>query len=528
MAEKPVARVAVAAFFLAIAFTSPSLGSERPTALQALDEEIAIAGIHERLAGEPVPEVSILRNVRVVDPVDRTVKDGQSVIVSLGAIYWVGDAASEPDVGDATIIDGGGKFAAPGLTDMHIHTESAADWLLNVANGVTTVREMDGFPWMLAAREKANAERLLAPTMYVAGTIINYAPLGGYAVTPKDSFATRRTVRAQRACGYDFIKIHNLVPKRIFDAVADEAKRENIDLVGHVPNWNEVRYAADHGMRTMEHLKGWLNDRNLKLGDTDYAVAGRDDLWVTPAEYAVRNFADHKRMAAMASAPEARFVPARRRAEWAEIAAAPETPGFRANLEAHAIRREIMTALVKQGAHFLAGTDAATYPFQVMGFALIEEMRLLLAAGVPQDEVFRAATVNAAAAMRAETDFGRIEKGMRPDIVLLDTNPLYDVAAYAENEGVMVRGRWLSRAALDVALAELAALYADDAPRSKAKLLAIVDAAEEAVRGGFVFNARILIEAGEAFRTIGEKDAAARIEALAVNPEVGPCAAEVH
>jgi hypothetical protein len=113
--------------------------------------------------------------------------------------------------------------------------------------------------------------------------------------------------------------------------------------------------------------------------------------------------------------------------------------------------------------------------------------------------------------------------------VLLGENPLDDVAAaYAANEGVMLRGRWLSREALDPALEKLAALYADDAPRSKAKPAAVAEAAEAAVRNGFVFNARILAEAANALRAAGEKDAADRIAALRIAPDVGPCAAEVH
>lgn len=499
-------------------------------AVDTLREEIAISGILERLGSAPFPEVIVIRNVRIVDPVDRTVKDGQSIIASLGVIYWIGDAASEPDSGDATIVEGGGKFAAPGLTDMHIHTESASDWLLNIANGVTTVREMGGFPWMLAARERVGADRLLAPSMYVAGTIINFVPLEGYAVTPKDVFSARRVVRQQRACGNDFIKVHNFVPQRIFDAVADEAKRENMDLVGHAPRRIEVRYAADRGMRTIEHLKGWLNDGTLKLGDTDYAAAKRADLWVTPTFYAYRNFDTAERMKEMAAAPEARFVPARKRKAWAETAAVAEDADAAAR-EAGPIRRAIVKALVAEQAQFLAGTDAANYPFQVMGFALIDEMQLLEDAGVPKDEVLKAATVSPAAAMRAGDDFGRIARGMRADVVLLEQNPLDNVAAYEKNEGVIVRGRWLERAKLDAALDELAGVYADGVktPRPKKGWAeALADKADRAVRGGFVFNARILREAADALRAAGEKSAAARIEDLAITPTSGPCAAEVR
>jgi hypothetical protein len=48
-----------------------------------------------------------------------------------------------------------------------------------------------------------------------------------------------------------------------------------------------------------------------------------------------------------------------------------------------------------------------------------------------------------------------IEPGLRADLLLLSENPLEDVAATRAIEGVMLRGRWLDRAALDALLAEL-------------------------------------------------------------------------
>lgn len=522
-----------AALTAAVLLVAGRAGAEdaNDLAVAVLREEIAIAGILAELEAAAVPQVTILRDVRVVDPLDRSVRDRQSVIVSLGSIYWVGDRSSEPDVGEAAIVDAGGRFAAPGLVDMHVHTESASGWLLNIATGVTAIREMGGFPWMLAARESAAADRLVAPTMYVAGTIINYAPLGGYAVTPRDTFSARRVVRQQRACSFDFIKVHNVVPVRLFDAIADEARRENVDLVGHVPHTITVRHAVEHGMRTMEHLKGFLDDRTLKMGDADYGAAKRPDVWVTPALYAMLRFESPERLQERMRAPEARFVPARTRTAWADVATAPEDSGVRLGREALALMREIVKSLVANDANFLAGTDAANYPFQVMGFALAEELRLLLDAGVPVDEVFTAATTAPAAAMRAEGDFGRILKGMRADIVLLDKNPLDDIGAYRTNAGVMLRGRWLERSALDAALEDLTNIYADDAAparATKARAKGLADRAEEAVRSGFVFNARILAEASDALRAAGDQASASRLAALAIVPVAGPCAAEIR
>jgi hypothetical protein len=74
----------------------------------------------------------------------------------------------------------------------------------------------------------------------------------------------RRAVRQQAACGYDFIKVWNVLSRQIFDSVAKQARTEGIDLVGHVPQGIPVRHAVESGIRTMEHLKGFINDATLK------------------------------------------------------------------------------------------------------------------------------------------------------------------------------------------------------------------------------------------------------------------------
>jgi imidazolonepropionase-like amidohydrolase len=504
---------------------SESWGEPHALALQVLDEEIAIAGMLDRLR-TPVPELTILRNVQVTDPVERTRVAGQSIIVENGRIAWMGNAAEEPQVQGATVIDGGGRFAAPGLTDMHIHTESASSWLLNLANGVTTVREMGGFPWMLAARDAVGADRMLAPTAYVAGPLFNAGTLEGYAVNPQDAITARRLVRQQAACGYDFIKVHNVVPHRLFDAIAGEAASVGMDLIGHVPHGMPVRYAVEHGMRTMEHLKGFLNDRTLQMGDTDYPAAGLPNVWVTPTLTANLAFEPPGAIPALLNAPEARYVPERRRRSWAEQTAAAENDRLRVGREGQLRRRELIRTLIPQHARFLAGTDGDGYPFAVMGFVLLRELRMLREAGVPAEEVFRSATSAPAEAMRAEGDFGRLRRGGRADIVLLDRDPLEDPNAYEHRTGVMVRGRWLPQATLGAALEELARLYARPAVANRpnrSQTDALVQRARQAVADGFVFNARILAEAAAALRHAGRTEAAEQLAALAVAPTTGPC-----
>jgi N-acyl-D-aspartate/D-glutamate deacylase len=129
--------------------------------------------------------------------------------------------------------------------------------------------------------------------------------------------------------------------------------------------------------------------------------------------------------------------------------------------------------------------------------------------------------------MRAAGDFGRLRAGMRADIVLLERDPLDDLAAYKQRAGVMVRGRWLTRARLDAALEELARLYVRAAAApirpTPTQVAALEQRARRAVTQGFVFNARIVAEAADAFRHAGAPAAGDRLAGLAVAPTTGPC-----
>ena len=92
-------------------------------------------------------------------------------------------------------------------------------------------------------------------------------------------------------------------------------------------------------------------------------------------------------------------------------------------------------------------------PFAFPGFSLHDELGLLVDAGLSRADALRAATINPAIFMGAEKTAGTIGPGKNADLVLLDANPLDDVANTKRIAAVVARGRFLDRAALDAILA---------------------------------------------------------------------------
>lgn len=487
-----------------------------PEAIAKLSEAGAIAGILQQLNARAPSSAILLRDVRVVDPEHGLVSRRVSVLVRDGRIARVLASPRAPAPVRTFVVDGGGHYLAPGLVDSHFHTNSTAAPLLNLAAGVTSVREMDGFPWMLHWRANARQRRMLAPVPYVAGTIINGVPLDGYAVVAATPEAARAIVDEQARCGFEFIKIHNVLRPEVFDAVAGQAKKVGLDLVGHVPHDIPVRHAAQMGMRTMEHLKGWLNDRTLEMGERDYDVVHDfPGLWVTPTLYSTQDSLHGAAAATFLRSPEAAYVSASRRMRWqAQVNAVPtRLTAVRDAQRAKMVA--IVRELHKKHARFLAGTDADGYAFTVAGFGLVDEFRLMRGAGLSPAEVLRSATSEPARAFRHPGEFGQVKPGMRADLVLLPRNPLLDPTVYWSNLGVMANGRWLAGNALERALTQLAAIYAQPTDGAKVDANTLAAWVAELSAGGFVFDAATLANAATAFGKSGHKAAGARIQAIA-------------
>ena len=158
-----------AAALLFLLATPAQAQAPRPSAgqssLHQVQQDIAVAGLLQELQAQGRHRAVLLRDVRIVDPDSGRASAGQSVVVIGGRITWIGEAARAPRLRAPFVVEGRGRFVAPALTDMHIHSGRAGGWLLNLAAGVTTVRDMAGMEWILRARDSIGTGRMLAPRL---------------------------------------------------------------------------------------------------------------------------------------------------------------------------------------------------------------------------------------------------------------------------------------------------------------------------------------------------------------------------
>jgi len=444
---------------VAMALCAVSFAGQEPAAFWGpFFEELRIQQLQLELSQRHKPRTVAFVGVSVVPMPTPGTLDAQTVVVRDGLIDQIGPASSVAVPDDALRVDGRGKFLMPGLTDMHVHTlERSAHMLLELANGVTSVREMCGFPWLLAQRAQVREDRLLAPNMYVAGPLLNYFPMGMYTAVVLTPEAGRKAVLEHKRAGYDFIKVHNVLPREIYRAVLDTAREEHIRVVGHIPHDILVAEAVAGGQRTFEHFKGYFLDATLELSTEDWVAATKDaDVWNCPTLYVRRNAYAAEEVRALERSDEARYVSTR---DLRSRVAASTPEGDAGPRKVFEMSKEIFRKLIPIGARFLAGTDSGSYRNTVPGFALLEELSLMQDLGLPMFDVLRSATANAAEAMERTAEFGTVEKGKRADLVLCNGDPLKGVESLRKPTGVMVRGIWLGRADLDDLLGRIESTY---------------------------------------------------------------------
>ena len=119
--------------------------------------------------------------------------------------------------------------------------------------------------------------------------------------------------------------------------------------------------------------------------------------------------------------------------------------------KAAANQRFMIKALYDAGAPLLIGSDTPN-PFIIQGFSIHEELAAFVEAGIPAADVLRIATAEAARFLDEEGEWGVVAPGARADLALLDGDPLTDLSVMRDPVGVMMNGRWSSRAAIAEAL----------------------------------------------------------------------------
>lgn len=454
-------------------------------------------------AGSPVfggpTQDLVLTHVGIVDTAAQKVLDDQTVVIYAGHIAATGPTERAELPKSARMVDARGKYLIAGLWDMHVHVAGVSAepaWSKQVllplllANGIVGVRDMGGdLEALLSWKREAEAGTILAPHIVAAGPWL----AGGGKKTPEqypvaNAEEARTAVRDLKRRGADFIKIISLPSREALFAVADECKKERMEFAGHLPLQVTAAEASEAGMRSIEHFfyssfSISLSSKEDDLRKRMIAAQGKGDsaAWeqisreadeTYSAEKAAALFQRFKKngtwvtptLASMdiTSRPELwstedpllALVPPELAKEWRASAS-----NERAKKRAAWLARQVATdwklagELHRAGVSQLMGSDSLD-TFVFPGESLHKEMAELVRAGFTPGEALDAATRGAARFLKREQDFGAVAAGHVADLVILDANPLENIANTRKINAVVRGGSYLDRAALDHLLAE--------------------------------------------------------------------------
>ena len=427
--------------------------------------------------GSPVAIVFLHANVI---PMDREhVVEDQTVVIEGGRIVQIGDSKTVQVPAGAQRIDATGKYLIPGLVDAHVHLQSRVEFAVYLANGVTTVFNLDGRPGHLLWRKQVAAGNVLGPTIFTTGPIFH---------EKRTATEDGHLVDAQAAAGYDAIKVYNEVSKEEYPALISEAKSKNLLLMGHVARGPGFEMTLQSG-QSIAHLEEVMYTYFNPQRDDDFDHIVFDESKIPVATrmvkdsgvYVTATLDNFSRIVQQATDldtflknPELNYV-----APWTLLQFQPANNRYKNRFGPDkydvlqnllAFQRKLLKSFSDAGVPLMAGTDA-TEIGPVAGFGIHHELQEFVNDGLTPYLALRTATNNVAQYLRQSAAFGTIETGKRADMVLLTANPLANIANTRGIAGVMVRGRWLDKTQLDHMLNEIQPNYERERTKIQAMLV---------------------------------------------------------
>ncbi|GIW09709.1 MAG: amidohydrolase [Dehalococcoidia bacterium] len=415
-------------------------------------------------AGRPL----VVEGVRVIDGTGNPPLEDAVVVVVGERIVAVGPRGQVPLPALAERVVGEGRTLLPGLIDVHVHDPSEANLVLYLKNGVTSIRFAGGHqPTLRALRDRIARGETLGPRVFSVGPAIDGTPHAWPGSLPVDSpIEARRLVRRLvEEEEVDALLATHRVTRPVLAAIVETAHALGVPVTGQL--WTcSARDAIAVGMDGLENTTripesaAFPPARLFSYRSVSQRLAILAHLWVETPWAELAELARQLAASGIALAPELVSFEGWARANEGEVKAdrnwpsAPDDPQVQA-YERHVayltrdwspddvaaqraavVRyREFCRVFHEAGGLLVAGTD--------MGFGgilLHRELWHFQQAGLDALAVIRTATRQAASAL-GRADLGLVAVGALADLVLVNGNPLDDLAALRQVEAVFIGGR---------------------------------------------------------------------------------------
>jgi imidazolonepropionase-like amidohydrolase len=416
----------------------------------------------QRLAHRPRGKL-VFHDANLFDAERARVVPHQDVVIEGTRVVSVRPSTAPP--AGAEVIEAAGKTLIPGLWDMHAHV-TGNDGLLNLAAGVTTVRDLANDTDELLARKKRIEEGTeLGTRIVMAGFMDGSGPYQGPTkVLVDDEKTGREWVDKYASLGMVQIKLYSSLKPELVAPIAEQAHRNGLRVSGHIPAGLLASEAVKLGYDEIQHVNflvlNFMPDVKETRTPARFTEPAKRTADLDLASPQVREFIQllvdrHVTLDPTLSVFESMLLDRPGTMAVGFRAVADRLPvqirrGFLAgNLpvpagmdERYKASWKKMLALIRElytaGVPIEAGTDS------MAGFALHRELEIDVEAGIPAPQVLRLATLGAARIMGLEQHLGSVRPGKLADLVLIDGDPasrISDVrkAVLTVKDGVLYR-----------------------------------------------------------------------------------------
>jgi hypothetical protein len=390
-----------------------------------------------------------VEHVRLFDSEQAAIREDQTVVINGQRITMVGPSAAVVVPKDAQHIDGKGKTLLPGLFDMHVHAQPL-DGLLNIASGVTNVRDMgNDIEELKHLQTQWDSGAAIGPRVWKAGFIDGHgpfqAPTGLYADTVEEAQAA---VNRYADLGYVQIKVYSSLKPELVPGIVKTAHARGLRVSGHVPNGMIASQFVEDNFLASQVKDTRTPERFTAVG----ANAAKLDLQSKEVNDFIELLQKHHTTVDVTLAtfegmftgrpgkvsPD--FAPVLNRLP-AQVQRGAYTGGLPVTEQNDQLYRDSYDAMLRMtkrmydaGIPILAGTDATA------GIMLHRELELEVRAGIPPSKALQIATLNAARLLKQENELGSIAPGKRADFLLVEGNPAEHISDIRRCRLVMKNG----------------------------------------------------------------------------------------
>ncbi len=425
-------------------------------------------------------------NITVIDGKGTALQKNMVVLFKDSLIYDVAKLSNYPFPGNTKKYDATGQFIIPGLIDMHAHVTvlpfdketgygdhydlqaSLASLQSFLAYGVTTVRNVaaatiDG----IELRDRVNGGDCKSPRVFTSGYALNKRNFGPFKST-KTVQQVQQAVKEQVEAGVDMIKVYAALEPKLVKAAIAEAHKLGVPVVGHLQNttWTE---AAKLGIDFITHAAPWNGKYLSEQNRQNYipTMLGRLH-WIEKVDLAGKEIQDMLQAMLENNVSVDPTLIAFHTKFWANDSFYTRNPNLKI---AHPIvldmwqttswvgdwtasdfakaqglwskLTELTRLMYEKGILLTTGSDFPN-PWILPGIGIHQEMQLLVEAGIPELEVIKMATFNAAKALKIDGTHGSIEKGKIADAIILNANPGEEISNTMQIATILKNGEFFT------------------------------------------------------------------------------------